>query len=154
MANHPKPSAKNAEGEYAKFESFMKRLVAVPHSEIKKEPDAEKTYKKRNRLSAFQPPTLQPNRISCSRKDRPWRVAHRLSSPCSGNVCEAYRHRDGAPKRREREGAAPFGFQGCGGGPCVLRFNAILWFAATGKEVRTSDYFENRVAEKMWILGT
>jgi hypothetical protein len=46
MASHPKPSAKNEQGEYAKFNSFMKRLVAVPHSEIKAQLDAEKRAKK------------------------------------------------------------------------------------------------------------
>ena len=35
MASHPKPSAKNDSGEYAKFKNFMKRLVAVPSSEVK-----------------------------------------------------------------------------------------------------------------------
>lgn len=51
MANHPKPSAKNAKGDYAKFENFMKRLVTVPHSEIKAKLDAEKRNKKRRKAN-------------------------------------------------------------------------------------------------------
>jgi ribosome assembly protein YihI (activator of Der GTPase) len=47
MANRPKPSAKNVEGDFGKFTDFMKRLVAVPHSEIKAKLDAEKRAKKR-----------------------------------------------------------------------------------------------------------
>lgn len=49
MADHLKPSAKKDSGEYAKFENFMKRLVAVPHSEIKDKLDAEKRAKKRRK---------------------------------------------------------------------------------------------------------
>jgi hypothetical protein len=49
MSIHPKPSAKNVQGEYERFTSFMTRLVAVPHSEIKAKLDAEKRAKKRNK---------------------------------------------------------------------------------------------------------
>lgn len=49
VASHPKPSAKNESGDYAKFENFMKRLVAVPHSEIKSKLEAEKRAKKRGK---------------------------------------------------------------------------------------------------------
>jgi len=49
VARHPKRSAKNESGEYAKFESFMKRLVAVPHSEVKAKLDAEKRAKERKK---------------------------------------------------------------------------------------------------------
>jgi hypothetical protein len=52
MGSHPKPSAKNDSGEYVKFENFMKRLVAVPHSEIKAKLDAEKLAKKRKKAKA------------------------------------------------------------------------------------------------------
>jgi hypothetical protein len=38
--------------EYATFTSFMKRLVAVPHSEIKAKLDAEKRAKKRKSKQA------------------------------------------------------------------------------------------------------
>ena len=47
MPNHPKTSAKNTEGDFDRFTDFMRRLVAVPHSEIKAKLDAEKRAKKR-----------------------------------------------------------------------------------------------------------
>ncbi len=43
----PIPSAKNESGDFDKFSNFMRRLVAVPHSEIKAKLDAEKKAKKR-----------------------------------------------------------------------------------------------------------
>jgi hypothetical protein len=43
----PTHSAKNVEGDFGKFTNFMKRLVAVPHSEIKAKLDAEKRAKAR-----------------------------------------------------------------------------------------------------------
>jgi hypothetical protein len=49
MANHPKPSAKNEQGDFTKFTNFMRRLVAVPHTEIKAKLDAEKQAKQRRR---------------------------------------------------------------------------------------------------------
>ena len=49
MPNHPKPSAKNTEGDFDRFTGFMRQLVAVPHSEIKAKLDAEKAAKKRTR---------------------------------------------------------------------------------------------------------
>jgi hypothetical protein len=51
MANHPKPSAKNEQGEFGRFTNFMKRLVAVPHSEIKAKLEAEKRAKARKKTS-------------------------------------------------------------------------------------------------------
>jgi len=42
MPKHPKPSAKNETGEFGRFKDFMRRLVAVPHSDIKAKLDAEK----------------------------------------------------------------------------------------------------------------
>jgi hypothetical protein len=50
-SRHPKPSGKNATGEFGKFTDFMKRLMAVPHSEIKAKLEAEKRAKKRKRAS-------------------------------------------------------------------------------------------------------
>jgi hypothetical protein len=35
MARHPKPSAKNESGEYAKFSDALKKVLSVSHSEIK-----------------------------------------------------------------------------------------------------------------------
>jgi hypothetical protein len=52
MSRPPKPSAKNVEGDFGKFTDFMRRLIAVPHSEIKARLDAEKLEKKRKRKIA------------------------------------------------------------------------------------------------------
>jgi len=52
MANHPKSPAKNPTGDFGQFTSFMRRLVAVPHSEIKAKLDAEKRAKARKRKVA------------------------------------------------------------------------------------------------------
>ena len=49
MASHPKPSAKNESGEFDRFTNFMRRLVAVPHSEIKAKLDAERRAKQRQK---------------------------------------------------------------------------------------------------------
>jgi len=49
MANHPKPSAKNVQGDFGQFTDFMRRLVSVPHDEIKSRLDAEKLAKMRKR---------------------------------------------------------------------------------------------------------
>jgi|HubBroStandDraft_4_1064222.scaffolds.fasta_scaffold59832_2 hypothetical protein len=51
MANHSKHPAKNVKGDFAEFTNFMKRLVAVPHLEIKTALDAEKEAKKQKRAS-------------------------------------------------------------------------------------------------------
>jgi hypothetical protein len=40
-------SAKDASGSFDNFTNFMRRLVAVPYSEIKAKLDAEKAAKKR-----------------------------------------------------------------------------------------------------------
>jgi hypothetical protein len=44
-------TSKNVTGDFGKFTDFMRRLVAVPHSEIKAKLDAEKKSKQRNRTS-------------------------------------------------------------------------------------------------------
>ncbi len=46
-ASNPAQSAKNVTGDFALFTNFMKRLVAVPHSEIKAQLDAEKKAKRK-----------------------------------------------------------------------------------------------------------
>jgi hypothetical protein len=46
MANHPKPSAKNESGEYATFETALKKVLSVPHSALKAQLDAEKRVRK------------------------------------------------------------------------------------------------------------
>jgi hypothetical protein len=43
----PANPAKNVEGDFGKFTNFMRRLVAVPHSEIKAKLDAERKAKAR-----------------------------------------------------------------------------------------------------------
>jgi hypothetical protein len=47
MPKQPEPSAKNVTGDFDKFKHFMRRLMAVPHSEIKAKLDAEKQAKPR-----------------------------------------------------------------------------------------------------------
>jgi hypothetical protein len=47
VSQKPTHSAKNVEGNFAEFTNFMKRLLAVPHSEIKAKLDAEKRAKAR-----------------------------------------------------------------------------------------------------------
>lgn len=44
--HHPKTPAKNQTGEYGRFKDFMRRLMAVPHSEIKAQLEAEKEAKR------------------------------------------------------------------------------------------------------------
>lgn len=51
MSKSPKPSAKNEQGEFERFSEFMRRLVAVPHSEIKAKLDAAERAKARKRTS-------------------------------------------------------------------------------------------------------
>jgi len=47
----PSHSAKNVTGDFGNFRNFMRKLVAVPHSEIKAKLDAEKRAKKRKPAS-------------------------------------------------------------------------------------------------------
>ncbi len=42
----PKPSAKNVTGDFDKFSNFARRILSVPHSEIKAQIDAEKAAKR------------------------------------------------------------------------------------------------------------
>ena len=51
FAGHPDQSGESETGDFAKFTDFMKRLMAVPHSEIKARLDEEKREKKRKRAS-------------------------------------------------------------------------------------------------------
>ena len=52
MTNSPTPSAKNETGEFDRFKDFMRRLIAVPHSEIKAQLDAERAAKQASKTSA------------------------------------------------------------------------------------------------------
>lgn len=51
MANHQKSPAKNPTGDFGQFTNFVRRIVAVPHSEIKSKLDAEKRAKNRKKAS-------------------------------------------------------------------------------------------------------
>jgi hypothetical protein len=46
MPNQPITSAKNDTGEFDRFSDFTRRILSVPHSEIKAKLDAEKTAKR------------------------------------------------------------------------------------------------------------
>ena len=52
VANHPKSPAKNPTGDFGQFTNFMRKLVSVPHDEIKARLDAEKQARKRKRASS------------------------------------------------------------------------------------------------------
>lgn len=52
MPIRPKAPAKNPTGDFGHFTDFMRRLVAVPHSEIKAKLDAEKQVKQQQRKRA------------------------------------------------------------------------------------------------------
>jgi hypothetical protein len=52
MPNQPTDSAKNVTGDSATFTNFMRRLIAVPHSEIKAQLDAEKKAKRTSNRSS------------------------------------------------------------------------------------------------------
>lgn len=47
MPQKPLHSAKNDTGDFGRFKDFMRKLVAVPHSEIKSKLDSEKQERKR-----------------------------------------------------------------------------------------------------------
>ena len=48
----PEASAKNQQGEFARFDSLVGRVLAVPHSTIKQQLDAEKERKRTTKASA------------------------------------------------------------------------------------------------------
>jgi len=51
MPTKPRPSAKNVSDDFDKFTDFMRKLVQVPHSEIKARLDAEKKVKQKPPVS-------------------------------------------------------------------------------------------------------
>ena len=51
MPSRPRTRASEVKGDFGQFTEFMRRLVAVPHSEIKKQLDAEREEKKLKRAS-------------------------------------------------------------------------------------------------------
>ena len=46
MPNQPTASAKNETGDFDRFTEFTRRILSVPHSEIKAKLDAEKAAKR------------------------------------------------------------------------------------------------------------
>jgi len=56
MANRPTSPAKNVEGDFGQFKDFMRKLVAVPHSKIKAQLEAEKEAKRTSKASASHVP--------------------------------------------------------------------------------------------------
>jgi hypothetical protein len=64
VPNQPPSSAKNVTGDSATFVNFMRRLVAVPHSEIKSKLDAEKQAKRTSKASASRVPAASSKRES------------------------------------------------------------------------------------------
>jgi hypothetical protein len=51
-ANSSDSPAKDVQGDFAQFTNFMRRLVAVPHSEVKAKLEAEKKAKRASRVPA------------------------------------------------------------------------------------------------------
>jgi hypothetical protein len=49
MASRPNPSAKNETGEYANFENALRKVLSVPHSEVKAKIDAGKQARKQQK---------------------------------------------------------------------------------------------------------
>lgn len=63
MSNRPRVSAKDLRDDSGMFEKFMRRLVQVPHSEIKAQLDAEKE-RKRKPFSAVRVSGVRPKRAT------------------------------------------------------------------------------------------
>ena len=53
MPKQPTDLAKDVRGDSATFENFMRKLVQVPHSEIKAELDADRAIKQRSKSKPF-----------------------------------------------------------------------------------------------------
>lgn len=60
----PSQSAKSVSGNSETFVNFMRRLVSVPHSEIKSKLDAEKKAKRTSKASASRVPAASSKRES------------------------------------------------------------------------------------------
>jgi hypothetical protein len=48
----PTQTAKNEQGEYATFETALKKVLSIPHSALKAQLDAEKRVRKQRRKRA------------------------------------------------------------------------------------------------------
>jgi hypothetical protein len=55
---------KNELGNFDKFTNFMRRLVAVPHSEIKAQLEVEKEVKRMSKASASRASVASPKRAN------------------------------------------------------------------------------------------
>ena len=64
MADLPTASAKNQTGDFDRFTEFARRLIAVPHAEIKSRLDAEKEAKRTSKASVSRVSAVQPKRPS------------------------------------------------------------------------------------------
>jgi len=64
MPRKPTDSAKNVRGDSDTFVRFMRKLVQVPHSEIKAELDAEKETRKRLKSSFSRVPRALSKRVN------------------------------------------------------------------------------------------
>jgi hypothetical protein len=62
MANLPTASAKNETGDSDRFTDFARRILSVPHSEIKAKLDAEKESKQVSKPSASRDSVL-PSKV-------------------------------------------------------------------------------------------
>ena len=60
MPKKPSTSAQDVTGDFDEFKSFMRRLIAVPHSEIKAKLDAEKKKKAKKRKLKASSASLSP----------------------------------------------------------------------------------------------
>ena len=56
MPKQPTDLAKDVRGDSATFENFMRKLVQVPHSEIKAQADAIKEVSRRSKASVSRVP--------------------------------------------------------------------------------------------------
>jgi len=62
MPNVPEVSAKIQTGDFDRFTEFARRLVAVPHAEIKAKLDAEREAKRTSKASSSRVPAVQSKR--------------------------------------------------------------------------------------------
>jgi hypothetical protein len=61
--NQPVGSSKNVTGDFDAFTNFMRRIVSVPHSEIKAKLEAEKKAKRTSKPSS-RVPAVSPRRAT------------------------------------------------------------------------------------------
>jgi len=64
MPNHPTTPAKEITGNSGVFTDFMRRLMKVPHSEIKEKLDAEREAKRTSKTFSSRAPAASPKRAT------------------------------------------------------------------------------------------